>query len=116
MELQAAFLDCLFLDPPSHLKDIRAPTVIDIGGCQVVDALAVLVVGVVIDECADLTFEVVRQEVVFQENPVRHCLMPALNLDLCLRVMGCVFNVVHTFIVEIFGQIGCDVRRAVIAE
>ncbi len=33
--LQPAFSDCLFLDLLSHLQDLRASAVIDVGGCQV---------------------------------------------------------------------------------
>lgn len=66
--LQPAFSDCLFLDLLSHLQDLCPATVINVGGGQVVQALVVAVVVVVVDEDADLTFQVAGQEVVFQQN------------------------------------------------
>ena len=77
--LQPAFSDCLFLDLLSHLQDIRASAVIDVGGCQVVQALEVEMVVVVIDESDDLALQVTGQEVVFQEYPVLHRLVPAFH-------------------------------------
>ena len=63
--LQAAFSDCLFLDLLSHFQDLCASSVIDVGGYQVVQALVVAMVVVVVDESADLTFQITGQEVVF---------------------------------------------------
>ena len=114
--LQPAFSDCLFLDLLSHLQDLRASAVVDIGGSQVVQALVVAMVVVVIDEGADLAFEIAGQEVVFQEDAVFHGLVPALDLALGLRVMRCTANMIHTLILKIFGQIGRDVGRAIVAE
>ena len=82
--LRAAFLDCRFLDLLSHLQDLGASAVVDIGGGQVAQALVVLVAVVVIDEGADLSFEVPGQVVVFQQNPVLHGLVPAFDLALGL--------------------------------
>ena len=87
--LQSAFSDCLFLDLLSHFQDLRASAVIDVGGCQVGQALVVAMVVVVIDEGADPAFQVAGQEVVLQVNPVLHCLVPALNLTLGLRMVRC---------------------------
>lgn len=60
--VQAAFSECLFLDLLSHLQDFRAATVINIGGCQVADALVLSVVVVMVDEGIDLPFQVTVQE------------------------------------------------------
>ena len=114
--LQPAFSDCLFLDLLSHLQDIRASAVIDVGGCQVVQALVVAMVVVVIDESADQAFQVAGQEVVFQEYPVLHRLVPAFDLALGLRMVRRTADVIHALFIEIVGQIGGDVGRAVIAE
>lgn len=56
--LQLEFSDCLFLDLLSDLQDLGATAVIDVGGCQVVQALVVAMVVVVIDEGAKLVGEV----------------------------------------------------------
>ncbi len=61
--LQPAFSDCLFLDLLSHLQDFRASSVVDVGGRQIAQALVVAMVVVVIDEGADLAFQVAGQEV-----------------------------------------------------
>lgn len=39
--LQAAFLDCQFLDLLSHFQDFRAAAVVDVGGCEIAQALVV---------------------------------------------------------------------------
>ena len=44
--LQAALSDCLFLDLLSHFQDLCSSSVIDVGGCQVVQALVVAIVVV----------------------------------------------------------------------
>ncbi|MEO1110592.1 MAG: hypothetical protein AAFX90_22030, partial [Pseudomonadota bacterium] len=43
--LQPSIFDCLFLDLLSHLQDFRAAAVVDIGRCQIVQALVVSGVG-----------------------------------------------------------------------
>ena len=65
--LQASFLDCLFLDLLSHLQDLRAAPVVDVGGGQVGQALVVTVVVVMVDEGGDLLFQVSGQVIVFQQ-------------------------------------------------
>jgi len=114
--LQPAFLDGLFLDLLSHLQDLRAATVVDVGGRQVVQALVVTMVVVVIDEGTDLVFQVPGQEVVFQQHAVLHGLVPALDLALGLRVMRGATDVIDALVLEIVGQVGRDVGRAVVAE
>ena len=55
---------------------------VDVGQRDIGEALVVAVIVVMIDEGADLVFEVARQIVVFQQYPVLQRLMPALNLAL----------------------------------
>ena len=107
--LQAAFSECLFLDLLSYLQDLRTPVVIDVGRRQVGDALVVSMIVVVVDECVDLPFQVTGQEVVLQQNPVLHGLMPTLDLALCLRVMRCAANMIHAFVLKVICQIGRDI-------
>jgi len=114
--LQAAFSDCLFLDLLSHLQDLCASSVIDVGGRQIVQALVVTMVVVVVDESADLAFQIAGQEVVFQENPVFHGLMPPFDLALGLGVMWRTTNVIHAFVLKIVCEIGCHIGRAVVAK
>lgn len=65
--LQAALPDGLLLDLLSRFQDLRAAAMVDVGGREVAEALVVAAGVVVIDEGADLAFEVSRQEVVFQQ-------------------------------------------------
>ena len=64
--LQPAFLDCLLVVLLPHFQDRLSPALIDVSGRQVVEALVVTVVVAVIDEGADLSFQITGQEVVFQ--------------------------------------------------
>ncbi len=107
--LQPAFSDCLFLDLLSHLQDLRTATVVDVGWCQVGQALVIAVVVVMVDEGADLALQIPWQEVVFQENPVLHGLVPALDFALGLRVMRGATDMMHALTLKIFGQIGGDI-------
>ena len=77
--LQAAFLDCQFLDLCPFSDDGFIAPKVDVGRCDVVQALVVAFVVVVIDESPDLAFEVTGQIVVFQQNPVLHGLMPTFH-------------------------------------
>ena len=56
--LQEAVPDCLLLDLLSRFQDFRAAAVIDVGGCQVRQALMIAAVVAVIDEGGDLPFQV----------------------------------------------------------
>ena len=86
--LQAAFLDCQFLDLCPFSDDGFVAPKIDVSWRDVVQALVVAFVVVVIDEGPDLAFEIAGQIVVFQQNPVLHGLMPTLDLALGLRPLG----------------------------
>ena len=101
--LQAPLTDGLSLDLLSLFQDPGTASVIDVGGCQVAEALVVSAVVVVVDEGANLPFQVAGQEVVFQQNPVLHSLMPALDLALGLRVMRGATNMAHAPVLKIIG-------------
>jgi len=65
--LQAAFLDCLFLDLFPFSDDGLVAPKIDVGWRDVVQALVVALVVVVIYKCPDLAFKIAGQVVVFQQ-------------------------------------------------
>jgi len=69
---QAAVLDGPALDGVPPFQNGLAPSGIDVGGRQIAEAFVVSAVVVVIDEVADLCFEVARQEVVLEQDPVLH--------------------------------------------
>jgi len=87
--LQAALFDCLLFDLfPFPQNGFIAPEV-DVSGRDVIQALVVSLVVVIVDERADLAFKIAGQVIVFQQNPVLHCLVPAFDLALGLRVEWC---------------------------
>ena len=114
--LQAALLDSQFLDLVPLSDDGFVAPEIDVSRCDVVQALVVSLVVVIIDEGPDLMFEIAGQVVVFQQNPVLHGLMPALDLALGLRMERRSANVVHLVILQPFGQVARDVTGPVVAQ
>ncbi len=74
--------DGLFFDPFALLDDGSGPAEVGIGGCHIVQALMVAAMVVVIDERRDLGLKVAGQEVIFQQDAVLQCLVPALDLAL----------------------------------
>lgn len=113
---QAALCDGFAFDPfPFQHDDAAAPEV-DVGGCEIADALVVSAVVVMIDEGRDLPLEIARQEVVFEQDPVLERLVPALDLALGLRVKWCSADMAHAVGVDPLGEFGGDVGRTVVAE
>ena len=114
--VQAVLSDCLFLDLFPFSQNGFVASEVDVGGCDVAQALVVTLIVVRIDEGFDLTYEIAGQVIVFQQNPVLHGLVPALDLTLSLRVERCSANVIHSLPFLPLSQIARDVVRAVIAE
>ena len=69
--LQAAILDCLFLDLFPFSENVFVTSEVDVCRSDVVQALVITVVVVVIDEGTDLLLQIAWQVVVFQESSVR---------------------------------------------
>ena len=113
---QAPVLDGQFLDLLPSCQDCRAASKVDVGGCQIAEAFVVSVVVVMIDEGGDGGLKFALQIVVFQKDAVLEGLVPALDLALRLGMIGRTADVIHAVVAEVFGQIGCDVTGAVIAE
>ena len=65
---------------------------VNIGGREVSKALVIALVIIVRDEGIDLCFEMAGQVVVLEQDAVLQGLMPALDLALGLRVIGCPTN------------------------
>ena len=82
--LQAPVLDGLWFDPFPFQQDGLAAPEVDIGGREVIQALVVAPVVVVLDEGAELGFEITGQIIVLQQDPVLQRLVPALDLALGL--------------------------------
>ena len=66
--LQAAFLDCQFLDVCPFSVDEFVATKVDIGWRDIVEALMISLMVVILDESADLLFEIPWQIGVFQQD------------------------------------------------
>ena len=77
-------------------------TCVDVGGCQVVQALVIALVIVVPNEGGDLCFKVTGQEVVLQQDAVLEGLMPTLDLALGLWMIRCATCVRHAFVFQIY--------------
>ena len=93
--LQTPVLEGLSFDPfPFQQDGVTAPEV-DIGGREVIQALVVAPVVVVLDEDAELGFEITRQIIVLQQDPVLEGLVPAL--DLALGMVRCALNDIRNF-------------------
>ncbi len=105
------FFDFLFAP-----EDSFGPTEVDIGGCQIEDALVVSVVVVMIDEFADGLFERSGYIVVFQQDTVLQGLVPSFDLALCLRVVRGTANVIHALIFKSSRQITRDLTAFIVAE
>ena len=69
--LQAPVLDDLSFDPFPFQQDGLAAPEVDIGGREVIQALVIAPVVVVLDEGADVGFEITGQVIVLEQDPVR---------------------------------------------
>ncbi len=62
--MQASRFECLLFDPFALFENGFVPAEVDVGRCDVIQALVESPVIVVINEGRDLDFEIARQEVV----------------------------------------------------
>jgi len=67
-------------------------------------------VVIVLDEGADLPFEISGQVVVVEQDAVLQGLVPALDLSLGLGMIGCPAHMLDAFVLEPLGQIARHVR------
>ena len=109
-------MDGLQVDAPPFSEDGFPAAEVDVSWGQVADALVVAVVVIVVDEGGDGGFEFPFEEVVLEQDSVFEGLVPALNLSLGLGMHRRAADVLHAFVLAVFGEIFGDVGRAVIAE
>ena len=64
---------------------------------------------VMLDEGGDLQFEIAGQVVMFEQDAVLERLMPAFDLALGLRVVGCAPDMLHFLLLQPFREIAGDV-------
>ena len=92
---QASICDGFAFDPFSFQQDGLPASEVSISWDQIVDALVIAQMVAVRDEGVDLGFEILREEVVLQQNAVLERLMPALGLSLGHRMMRRTTGVLH---------------------
>jgi len=86
--VQAALSDSVSFDPFAFEQDGLAAPEVDVCGREIFEALVVSTMVIVLDESRDLGFEVLLEEVVFQQDAVLQRLVPAFDLALRLRMAG----------------------------
>jgi hypothetical protein len=84
--------------PP--FKNGRSSAKVDVGRCQVVQALVVSAIVVVLDKLADALFELTWQIVVLLQNAVFHRSMISLDLALCHRMIRPTAGVADAVVIE----------------
>ena len=112
--LQAPIFDGLSFDPSALLDDGLCPAEVGIGRRNVVQALVIALMVVVFDERFDLALKFAGQEVVFQQDAVLECLVPALDLALCLGMHGGATHMAHLVGFDIFRQFARDVAGTIV--
>src|ERR1044072_5611701 len=102
---QAAARQGLSFDPLPFEQDRLPASKVDVGGGEVVDALVSASGIVALHEGPDLRLQSAGQVVVLEQDAVLQRLMPALDLALRLRMIGCTANMAHALV----GKPGCQV-------
>ena len=69
----------------------------------------VTAVVVVADEGGDGGLKLAFEEVVFEQDAVLQGLVPSFDFALGLGMHRCAANMFHAVVLEVFGQIPCDV-------
>ena len=95
--LQASCLDDLTLYLLSMLQDLRRTALIGLGGCNLAEALMVMIVVVTIDGGGDLSLKITGQAISFEQDAVFQRLMPALDLASDLGVTPRAANMIDVF-------------------
>jgi hypothetical protein len=68
---------------------------VDVGRREVVQALVVPAAVIIVDELTDALFELARQIIVFQQDPVFHCAVISLDFALYHRVVRPAADMAH---------------------
>jgi hypothetical protein len=113
---QAPIFDCPSFDPFTLFDDGLCTSEVDVGGCDVADALVITAMIVMLDEGLDLTLEIAGQELVLEQDAVLEGLMPSLDLTLGLRMQRCAADMAHAVGIDPFGKLGGDVTGTIVAE
>ncbi len=112
--MQASVSDCLVFDPFSLFQDGLTTSEVDVGRGEIADAFVITLVIVMIDEGFDFCLQVIRKEVVFQQDAVLQGLVPSFDLALCLRMIRCASDMAHPFVFQPVSQITRDVTGTIV--
>ena len=77
--VQAALFDRVSFDPFAFEQDGLASSEVDVRRSEITEALVVSVMIIVLDEGGDLGFEVLAEELIFEQDAALQCLVPALD-------------------------------------
>src|SRR6478672_71871 len=108
--LQAAVSDGGALDTIAFGEDRLCPAEVNVSRREIVDAFVITDVVVVLDEGADLSFEISRQVIVIEQDAVLQGLVPTLDLSLGLGMIRRPAHMLHTLVREPPCEIARDVR------
>ena len=114
--LQSSLFEGLSFDPLALMQDGLGASEVDIGGREVLQALVIATMIVVLDEAADVGFEIAGQVVILEQDAVLERLVPAFDLALGLGMIGRAADVAHALLFEPVSQITRDVAGAVVAQ
>ena len=108
--------ECLVFDPLLCQHDGLTTIEVDVGSCQVGDALVVAQMILVTDEVSNLLFEITGQMIVFEQDVAFQRLIPALNLAQVWGVHRGAANMTPVYVFQPACQVGRDVAGTVVAE
>ena len=114
--LQAPIFEGLSVDPLALLDDGLCPVEVDIGWRDVVQALEIALTVVMPDERFGLWSDIAGQEVVFQQDAVLQCQMPAFDLTMWMGRHQGTARMAHLLDFDVFRQFARDPAQTIVAE
>ena len=107
--LQAPIGDCVAFDAFAFAADALCASKIDVSRREIVQALVIAGIVVMLDEGRDLAFEIAGEVILLEQNAVLEKLMPALDFDPGLRMVGRSADILDVLLVQPIGQIARDI-------
>lgn len=113
---QAPFLECGSFDPFSLQQDGLAAPEVDVGRCEIAEALVVPVVIIGADELCNLRFKIPGQIIAFEQDAVLERLVPAFDLALRHRMIRRATDMIHVPFREPISEFARNVARTVVRQ
>ena len=114
--LQATILDGELFDPFPFFKNGLSSSEVDIRRREVVQALMQAFVVISFDEGGDLLLKLSRKIIIVQKDPILQCLMPTLDLPLCLGMIRRTTDMLDFSVIQPFRQITRDIGCAIVRQ